>query len=221
MDFFAPETAPFAVALCVTAGIAVIEAIGLITGLSASHAIDGALPDMDVGHVHIDSAHVEGGHIEPLGHVLSWFSFGRVPSLVILILLFSSFGLAGFIEQEFLRRTFGIALHPLTASIPAAVAAAFAARYGGRVIARLIPRDETDAVSRSSFLGQIATIVRGEARLGHPAEAKLRDIHGRTHYFLVEPDEGEPAFGAGSEVLIVRQSGSVFRAVTRLKPIEG
>lgn len=216
MDFFAPETAPFAIALCVTLGIALIELFGLISGLSASHAIDGALPDLHAGDVAVD-----GVHVEPLGHVLSWFSFGRVPSMVVLILLLASFGLFGFIEQELIRRTFGVALHPLTASIPAAVGAAFAAHFGGRIIGRLIPRDESDAVSRTSFLGQIATVVRGEARAGQPAEAKLRDIHGRTHYLLIEPEEPDERFGAGSEVLLVRQSGGVFRAVTRLKPIGG
>ena len=51
-----------------------------------------------------------------------------------------------------------------------------------------------------------------------PAEAKLTDIHGKTHYLLIEPDEGEPSMPEGSEVVIIRQQGSVYRAISKLKP---
>ena len=50
------------------------------------------------------------------------------------------------------------------------------------------------------------------------AEAKLTDIHGKTHYLLIEPEEGEMVMPEGSEVVIIRQQGPVYRAISKLKP---
>ncbi|GLQ55571.1 YqiJ family protein [Devosia nitrariae] len=217
MDVFASETAPFAVALAVTLSIAVLELVGLLAGLQPSAAIDSALPDLDVDVDAPDLASPDAG-FSPLSHVLSWLSFGRLPALVVLLIAASSFGLIGFAEQEFLRRTFGFALDPWIASVPAVVGAAFVTRHLGRGLARIMPREETDAVSTRSFVGRIATIFRGEARPGQPAEAKLVDTRGKTQYLLVEPEDPEQVFPAGSQVLIVSQDGGVYRAITRLKP---
>jgi hypothetical protein len=74
-------------------------------------------------------------------------------------------------------------------------------------------QEESDAVSRDTFIGKVAVVVRGEARKGFPAEAKLRDLTGATHYVLVEPDEENAVLSAGSEVLLVEQAGAVFRAI--------
>jgi len=218
MDVFAAATAPFAVAIGLTLAIALIELVGLLVGIQPSAAIDTALPDL---HVDVDVPHVDVGHIElsPLSHTLTWLSFGRVPALVILILMAASFGLIGFIEQEFLRRSFGFMLDPWIASIPAAVGAVFATRHGGRLLGRIMPKEETDAVSTAAFVGRVATVFRGQASAGRPAEAKLSDVHGKTHYLLVEPEEANQVFAEGSEVVIIRQEGSIYRAITRLKPV--
>ena len=39
------------------------------------------------------------------------------------------------------------------------------------------------------MVGSYATIIRGEAKRGQPAEAKTYDLRGRTHYVLIEPDD--------------------------------
>ena len=92
-------------------------------------------------------------------------------------------------------------------------------RYLGLSIAKVMPKEETDAVSRSSFVGAIATIIRGEAERGKPAEAKLRDVNGTTHYILVEPDQPGVKFAQGNEVLLVKKSGSIFQAVINTNPV--
>ncbi|WP_284392860.1 YqiJ family protein [Devosia yakushimensis] len=209
---FANETAPFAVALGLTCAIAIIELAGLLLGAQPSAAVDSALPDFDA-----DVGEIELG---PLSQTLSWLSFGKLPALVVIILFTASFGLIGFAGQEVLRRTLGFALDPWVASIPAAIAAAFATRHLGLGLARIMPKEETEAVSTKAFVGRVATVFRGIARVGHPAEAKLVDIHGKTHYLLIEPDAGEVDMPEGSEVVIIRQEGPVYRAITRLKPIE-
>lgn len=211
MDFFASETAPFAVALGLTCAIAIIELAGLLLGAPPSAVVDSALPDFDA-----DIGEIELG---PLSQTLSWFSFGKLPALVVIILFAASFGLIGFAGQEILRRAAGFALHPWLASVPAAIGAAYATRHLGLAIARIMPKEESDAVSTKAFVGRVATVFRGIARAGHPAEAKLTDIHGKTHYLLIEPDAGEADMPEGSEVVIIRQEGPVYRAITKLKPV--
>lgn len=211
MDIFASETAPFAVALGLTAAIALIELLGLLLGAQPSAAVDSALPDFDA------DMDVELG---PLSQTLSWLSFGKLPALVVIILFAASFGLIGFAGQDILRRMLGFALDPWLASIPAAVGAAYATRYLGLAIARIMPKEESEAVSTKAFVGRVATVFRGVARAGQPAEAKLTDIHGKTHYLLIEPDNGQVDMPEGSEVVIIRQEGPVYRAITRLKPAD-
>ena len=211
MDFFASETAPFAVALGLTLAIALIELAGLLLGAQPSAAVDNALPEFDA-----DVGELELG---PLSQTLSWLSFGKLPALVVLILITASFGLIGFAGQELLRRTLGFMLSPWIASVPAAIGAAYATRYLGLGLARIMPKEETDAVSTTAFVGRVATVFRGIAREGQPAEAKLTDIHGKTHYVLIEPDAGEVDMPEGSEVVIIRQEGPVYRAITKLKPV--
>ena len=210
MDVFASETAPFAVAIGVTLAIAAIELLGLLLGTQPSAMVDSALPDLDT-----DIPDVELG---PLSQSLSWLSFGRLPALVVLILLTASFGLCGFALQEALRQVLGFALDPWLASIPAAIGAVFVTRHVGFAIARIMPKEETEAVSTKAFVGRVATVFRGVAGPGAPAEAKLTDIHGKTHYLLIEPEDGETVMPEGSEVVIIRQQGSVYRAISKLKP---
>lgn len=217
MDLLASETFPFAVALALTLAIAAIEVVGLLAGMQPSAPIDSALPEIDV---EVEVPGEAPADLGPLSQSLSWLSFGRLPALVVLIIMSASFGLIGMAEQALFANLFGFMLHPLLASIPAAIGAAFATHHLGHALARLIPKDQTDAVSTRSFVGQVATVFRGEARSGHPAEAKLVDMRGKTQYVLIEPEEPGEVFGTGSEVVIVRQDGSVYRAITRLRPVE-
>jgi hypothetical protein len=210
MDVFASETAPFAVAIGLTLAIAVIELLGLLLGTQPSAIVDSALPDLD--------ADIPDMELGPLSQSLSWLSFGKLPALVVLILITASFGLCGFAVQEALRQTLGFALDPWIASIPAAVGAVFLTRHVGLAIARIMPREETEAVSTKAFVGRVATVFRGVAGPGAPAEAKLTDIHGKTHYLLIEPEDGETVMPEGSEVVIIRQQGSIYRAISKLKP---
>jgi hypothetical protein len=133
----------------------------------------------------------------PLSQSLSWLSFGKLPALVVLILISASFGLIGFAGQEALRRVIGFAISPWIASIPAAFGAAFVTRHAGLALARIMPKEESDAVSTKAFVGRVATVFRG---------------------VLIEPDEGEASMPEGSEVVIISQSGPVYRAISKLKP---
>ena len=78
----------------------------------------------------------------------------------------------------------------------------------------LLPRDETSAVDAATFVGRTAVVTGGVARAGMPAQARLTDQFGTTHYVLVEPEDAEDTFAAGSLVLLLRQtSGGRFSAI--------
>ncbi|MEM7460037.1 MAG: OB-fold-containig protein, partial [Pseudomonadota bacterium] len=129
------------------------------------------------------------------------------------------FGLTGLIVQETSQSLLGLYIWPILVAIPAFMVALPTTRYLGLTISKIMPKEETDAVSRKAFIGAVAIIIRGEAELGKPAEAKLRDVHGTTHYILVEPDQTGLKFAQGNEVLLVKKSGSIFQAVINTNPV--
>jgi hypothetical protein len=86
-------------------------------------------------------------------------------------------------------------------------------RWSTGVLARILPKDESDAVSQASLIGLTARVTLGEARAGSPAQAVTRDHHGQSHYFLLEPDSSDEAFALGEEALLVRFDGLRFYGI--------
>jgi hypothetical protein len=63
----------------------------------------------------------------------------------------------------------------------------------------------------------MAYIFRGKAKVGQPAEAKLSDRHGYTHYVLLEPDSHGETFSEGEAVLIVSKKSNTYTAIRTQK----
>lgn len=182
----APDNLPFAVALALMLMIGAVEAIGLGTG-----AID---TDM-----HGDA-----------GDLLAWLGLGRLPLLMVLVVLLALFGLIGLAGQQIAHAVLGATLTPWIAG-PAAFAAALPTTgIVARGLARIMPQDETTAISLDDLVGRRATIVVGTARSGSPARASVRDLHGQVHYVMVEPTDERQAVGEGGTVLLVRREGEMF-----------
>lgn len=225
---------PFTIALAVMAGIALLEAVGTLLGLSSSagHSGDVSGPDLDahpdLGHpeLHLDGhpdldghagvhgdAHAEAHGASAIGRFLGWLGLGRLPAMVWLVVFLTSFGLTGLVLQMLIRKLAG-GLLPAGAAAPVALFLCLPmVRVSGGVLARILPRDETSAVPAESFVGSLAVVTLGTARHGQPAEAKLKDIHGKTHYVLVEPESGSEELETGSQVLLIRRAGAVFSGV--------
>jgi hypothetical protein len=213
-----PPLAPFAVALGIMLFIALTEAVGTLFGASPSSLLDQILPDLDTAadiDMDVDGGPgTAGGGQGMLSQLLGWLCIGKVPILILLVAFLTAFGLAGILFQSLISGVFGAYLPALFASIVALILALPPTRWFALGLARLMPKEETEAVSSRSFVGRVATITRGIARRDIPAEAKLRDVHGQMHYVLVEPDADDAAFQPGAEVLLISQSSAIrFRAI--------
>jgi membrane protein implicated in regulation of membrane protease activity len=179
----APENLPFSVAFLVMLLIGIVEAVGL-----------------GAGAVHLDvHADADGGDL------LGWLGVGRVPLLMLLVVFLAVFGLLGISIQQIVG--------PLSlwiAAPAAAVAAVPLTGIGARGLARVMPQDETTAVSLDSLVGKRGTITVGTARAGSPAQARVRDSFGQPHYVMVEPHDAAHPIAEGETVLLIRRDGNIF-----------
>jgi membrane protein implicated in regulation of membrane protease activity len=209
LDFItAGANLPFTVALAMVLTLAIVEAIGLALGLSASGALDGAF-DFEVGDA--DGSELAAQSLTD--RFLGWLHFGRIPVLIVIATFLMCFGAIGLLVQGTLWGTIGLLL-PWWIAAPLAVPASLpAVRVFGGFLARVLPKDETSAVSQASLVGRVATIVIGTAERGSPAQAKVRDQHGQTHYVMVEPDEADARFAQGARALIVAHAGTSYRVI--------
>ena len=152
----------------------------MLVGASLSHWGDGS--------DHFD--HPDG----IAGGALGWLHFGKVPILVILVIFLMTFAVAGFVSQLATQAVIGVFMPLPVAVVLASVAGVFGVRVLGGVLGKMIPRDETNAVTDASLVGRVGTIMIGTARAGKPAEARVRDEHGAI------PLRDGRAGGAGPEL---------------------
>lgn len=212
----ADENLAFSVALALMTLLALLEGVGMLLGAGLSGLVDALLPDSLAPDMDLDVP--DAATPGPISGLLGWLYVGKVPLLVVLILLLMSFGLGGLLLQTLMRGVSGGLLPVWIASCAALTLALPLTRSGARLMARLIPRDETEAVSEDSFVGRVALLTLGSARPGYPAQARLTDAHGQTHYLMVEPD-GEMELAAGSQALIVKKRGHLFLAIPNPNPL--
>ena len=150
---------------------------------------------------------------------LGWLQVGKVPLLILVILFLALFALAGFALNLAAVGAFGVLIPPLIAAPVAAAAALPLMRVCAGGIARLIPRDQTYAVSLDTLVGRVAVIVSGTARLGYPAQGKVTSEHGQVLYVMVEPDAADVTFAPPDAVLLVkRMTGTRFQAIRNPRP---
>ena len=198
MSLFADHNLPFAVALAVMIALALAQVFGLGDfGGDADMDLD-ADGDLDAG---------------ALDGLLSILGIGRVPFtmwLALFLFLFAAIGVSG---QALAQSLTGSPLDRALAAILAVVPAVPLTGLLTRPLARILPHDETTAVSIDSLVGRRATIVTGRAAAGCAARAKVIDHHGHPHHVMVEPHDAEAAFQEGEDILLVRREGEAFYAV--------
>ncbi|VWX57937.1 YqiJ family protein [Sphingorhabdus sp. 109] len=196
IDFWlADENIVFAAALVLMVALGILQLIGF-GGFDSDF-------DMDAD---VDGTGVAGG-------LLSFLGWGRLPFMILLVLFLMLFGLTGYAGQQFIQSLTGGLLPPLLAGLGALLVALPLTGLLSRPLARIIPGDETSAVSIDDLTGRRAIIDIGTAKPGYPARAKVRDRHGHGHVLMVEPDNEDGIFLAGEEILLVRREGDIFKAV--------
>ncbi len=233
--WMAPENTVFTVSILLMLAIAVLEGALTVLGFGMSSFLDELIPG-GFGDVDLDAdltGDMGGESLTPvqdvgstsaLSRLLGWLFVGKVPMLVLLVAFLTSFGVAGFVVQASVHGVAGFYLPGWIAAGPSLFAALPMTRTIGRGVARIFPADETTAVSRDSFVGHVAVITLGTATAAQPAQAKLQDQHGQSHYIMVAPETPtgveakEAVFETGEEVLIVSRDGASYRAIKNTNP---
>jgi hypothetical protein len=195
----APDVRPFAVAAAIMAAVGAIELLTTLVGFSIGELVGNDVTVESDGH-------------DALGGLFLWINAGRLPLLIFIVLALGVFSIEGFALQ-------GIA-HGLGIMLPAWIAAlaAFAGtmpvvRTASRGIARIIPRDETYAVSDADFVGKVATVSIGPLDQGLPGRVRLKDVFGNWHTVPARADPSSQALAVGASVLLVDRDARSFVAI--------
>ena len=184
----------FSCALGIVIALFILEMVGMFFGISLLGLVDDqAALDADAD---TSSGFTEFG---------SWLALDRVPLLVWLVLLLTTFGTAGltfnFLSLTLLDTYFARWLITLLAVVAGLF---FTARFG-TFISRLLPKQESSATTADELVGTVGHITVGVARQNSPAEGKFIDAHGQPHYLLVEPLEPDEQFSQGEKILLIQK----------------
>ena len=196
----APDVRPFAIAAAIMVTLGVIELLTMMVGFSLSQ-LTGS--DIDL----------QAENHDAVGGLFFWINAGRLPLLVLIILALGIFAIEGFLLQG--------AAHAFGTAVPVWIAAAMAAagsipvvRSSSRVLARIIPRDETYAVSDADFVGKVALVSVGPLDQGLPGKVRLKDVFGNWHTVAARASPGSESLAVGASVLLVDRDAKSFIAIS-------
>lgn len=208
--FTHPSNLIFSICLCLMFLLGLLELILLVLGGGSQGLLDQFLPDDISGSKDVDIAlDADQGWLNAL---LDWLFVGRVPLLVWLIIFLTLYSLTGFILQSVLQSIIG-AYFTAWLMVPVCLVLSMPLiRYSAMLIAKILPQDETSAIYSEELIGRTALIVLGEAKINSPAQARVKDHFGQTHYILVEP-ETDIQFSQGQEVILTQKTTIGFKAI--------
>lgn len=228
-DFLmAPVSRPFAIALGMLCGLLVLEIVTLLAGMPLSSKVDALLnldlqapdlqgpdlhgPDVSVsdhgGHGGLDLSHEPG----MFGTAWDWLNAGRVPLLILVMIMLAGFGGLGYMIEGVAHVVFGwlptwlAALASLLLTIPVT-------RRASLLVSRVVPRDESYAVEAASLVGHTGIIVTGPLAADTLARVKVKDTHGNQHFPWVRTKDPNLRLSNGDHVLLVEQAGNEYLAV--------
>lgn len=205
----APQNLPFMVALVIMGLLFVLEVASLLLG-GVNDWIDGLLPDslMDSAHPEVGIDAVDAGIFV---RFLSWLYVGRVPLLMLMVVFLAVFGVTGYALQATVFGLFGFFVPTLLAVVGVWLVSLPVVRVCAQVLYKILPKDETTAVSENELVGRVGVVVIGTATVSESAQVKVKDIHGQVHYVMAYAD-GEP-LSAGTAVLLVAKDGMYFKMI--------
>ena len=200
----------FSVSLCLMLLLGIFECLLLVLGASSQGFLDQFIPD-DLGDsksLGIDLDTDQSLFVQ----FLDWLYLGRIPVLIWLIIFLTVYALFGFAMQA-LYFSFTQQYLAIWIAAPASLFLCMPlVRIVAATIAKILPKDETTAIHSDELIGRTALIILGEARQNYPAQAKVLDQFGQTHYILVEP-ELNITFSQGQEVVLTQKTVNGFQAI--------
>lgn len=201
---FTQANLPFSISLSVVLFLGLFEALAMVLGFSLVGALDEWAPiDFDLD-ADISASGFTG--------VAGWLCLNRLPLLIWFVLVLVSFSIIGY-TSNYLSLLITSQFLPQPISLPIAlIFTAFCCRYLGASLARLLPKNETSAVSIDTLLGCIGTVTVGCAIKGNPSEAIVKDRYLQKHYVLVEPEVPGVEFRVGTQVVLLKRDGTVWSA---------
>lgn len=202
-----PDLLPFSIAAAVLVGLVLVEVVSTLLGASAAAALDHVLG----WHA---ALHHGGPDTDP--GPLDWLNVGRVPLLVLLMILLASFAVLGFLAGSVVL-SLSLRLPGWVLAVPAFAVALPLTRVVSRGLGRLVPRDESYAIDAAHLVGRTAEVTVGPARAGVVARARVQDGFGNWHFPRIVPADAGAEIAVGTIVLIVGEREGVL-SVT---PAEG
>jgi hypothetical protein len=189
---------PFAVALFLFLLLGVLQLAGFAMSSEPFSFMEDWAPDLDVD---ADPS----GAASLFESVAAFLYFGRIPLIISVLWSLFSFSAIGYNLQLGLLMLGLGPLGPLWAALPALLLTLPVIAAGNRVMARLLPRDESTAVSEEALVGVSGEIVIGTVTHAASSEAKVRDHLGSVHYIQVVSENEGDRFERGDSVLTVRR----------------
>lgn len=208
--FIHPSNLFFSVSLALMLLLGIVECLMLIAGASSQGFLDQFVPDslFDASHPDFNIDADQSIWVQ----LLDWLYLGRIPVLIWFIIFLTTYALFGFITQGIFFH-FTESYFPLWMIAPAALFLCMPiVRIVSAGIAKILPKDETTAIHSNELIGLTAEIILGEAKQNYPAQAKVKDHFGLTHYVMVEP-ETEIIFTQGQSVILTQKTKIGFQAI--------
>ncbi len=207
---FADPNQVFTIAFGIVLALGLLEGLGLLIGLSLSTMLDNLTPiewDMDID----TNTEFSGGG---LTQIIGWLCLNRLPLMIWLVLFLSSFSISGYASNFLALSVLDRFLPTWMALVVGLFGAVMLTRRCGPVLADILPKNESSALSVESFSGAVATITQGTARVGSPTEASFVDNFQQKHYVLVEPMESDQEFGPGQQVVLIQKGPNSWTATS-------
>ena len=206
----APQNTAFMVALVIMLMLFVLEVLSLILG-GIDDWIDGILPDGlgEPAHPEIGLDAVDAGGFV---RFLSWLYVGRVPLLMLLVLFLATFGLGGMVLQNVVHELLGFYLPSLIATLVMIFASLPVVRLFASGLHKILPRDETTAISQKDLVGRVGVVVIGVMSATQSAQVRVKDGFGQNHYVMARLDSDEEV-GQGGAVLLIAVNGVEYLAI--------
>jgi Protein of unknown function (DUF1449) len=196
----ASDVRPFAIAAAIMVALGGIELLTTLVGFSVSQLVGNGVA-------------VEADSHDALGGMFLWINAGRLPLLILIILALGVFSIEGFLLQG-IAHVAGTAVPVAIASLVAAAGSIPVIRTTGRGLARIIPRDETYAVSDADFVGKVAVVSIGPLDQGLPGRVRLKDVFGNWHTVPARASPDSVALAVGASVLLVDRDARSFIAIS-------